>query len=318
MKNKYDFLKAFAILLVVLGHVTNHYMDALPTKVITLTIYLFHMSLFMAISGAVFKMGLDRGKYQNFVPFITAKVSRLIVPFCATSIFVLAPTLSFCKMTEVGYWQTVTDILVRGGKHLWFVQALFWIFLVVWVSVRVKFNKYGLLAVAFALQFFIALVVLPSGVEVNKYFSIGLAISKLPMFVLGMILVGVKYSKKGTGAWIVGCMLFGGVQVISHSPRIDSVVSPLFSATIVGLIVSLSDYAYKWFKDSCILAFLVKNSFGIYLFHMTPIYFIRYWGCDAWPLWVSVPATFVFSLIVSVVLIMLVRGCRLGVLIGEK
>lgn len=316
MKNKYDLLKAFAILLVVLGHVTNHYMDALPTKAITITVYLFHMSLFVAISGAVFQMGCEKGKYADFLPYIANKGRRLLVPFCATATLVLAPTLLFCELTELGYIGSVVNMFVGGAfvKHLWYLQALFWIFIAIWFIKRIRVNLYVALAISFAIAFGVSF----SGVDANRYLSIGLAISKLPMFVLGMILVGVNYSRKGVVAWAWGCLVFGGVQIISHSPRIDCVVHPLFSASIVGLFVALSDYIYRWFKDSRVLAFLVKNSFGIYLFHMTPIYFIRYWGCDAWPLWVSVPATFVFSLATSIALTMLVRVCRLGVLIGEK
>lgn len=111
MKNKYDLLKALAILLVVLGHVTNHYTDALPTRVITTVIYLFHMLLFVAISGVMFQMGCDRGKYAEFVPLIKNKAERLLVPFCATALLVLSPTIVLCGKTELGYWGTVIDIL---------------------------------------------------------------------------------------------------------------------------------------------------------------------------------------------------------------
>lgn len=318
MKNKYDLLKAIAILLVVLGHVTNHYMNALPTKALTIAIYLFHMSLFVAISGAVFQMGLDKGKYREFLPFVATKAKRLIVPFCATALLVLAPTIVFCGKTELGYWGTVWNIFVGGEfiKHLWYLQALFWIFVVCWAVVKLNANRYVLLIGACMLSVAVSL----SGVDANKYLSIGLAINKLPMFVLGMILVSSAGRKGLVEAvwWIAACLLFGSIQIISKSVQIDSIVHPLFSASIVGLIVSLSNVAYARLKDSQFLTFLVRNSFGIYLFHMTPIYFIRYWGCDAWPLWVSVPATFVFALVGSIAMTLLVRLCRLGVLIGEK
>ena len=317
MKNKYDLLKAFAILLVVLGHVTNHYMDALPTKVITITVYLFHMSLFVAISGAVYQMGCEKGKYAEFVSFIGNKVKRLLVPFCATAIFVLAPTLLFCGKTGGhGYWWTVADIFMGGGsvKHLWYLQALFWIFITAWIVKRLGVDLYSALIIAFAVSFGVSL----SGIDANRYLSVGMAINKLPMFVLGMLLADAIGGRKRILVLTLACLCFGTVKIVSHSLRIDSIAHPLFSASIVGLIVSLSDYAWRWLKCSSSLAFLVRNSFGIYQFHMTPIYLIRYWGCDDWPLWVSVSVTFVFSLVVSVALTSAVRACRLGVLIGEK
>lgn len=313
LKNKYDLLKAFAILLVVLGHVTNHYMDVLPTKAITITVYLFHMSLFVAISGVVFQLGCEHGKYAKFLPLMANKVKRLLVPFAATALLVLAPTIVFCGKTELGYWGTVLDIF-KGGvfiKHLWYLQALFWIFIAAWAIKRLKVSLPLVFFVAIALSVGLSAL----GVDANRYLSLGLALDKLPMFILGMMLL------RGGGKpviWIMGCLLFGGVQIISHSPFIDSIVYQFFSASIVGLIMALADYAYKWLKDSRLLAFLVKNSFGIYLFHMTPIYLIRYWGCDDWPLGVAVVATFVFTLVASVAGTMAVRVCRLGILIGEK
>ena len=313
MKNKYDLLKAFAILLVVLGHVTNHYMGSLPTKAITITVYLFHMSLFVAISGVVFQLGCEHGKYAKFLPLMANKVKRLLVPFASMALLVLAPTIVFCGKTDLGYWGTVLDIF-KGGvfvKHLWYLQALFWIFIVAWVLKRLKLS----LPIVFIVSIALSVSLSALGVATNRYLSLGMALDKLPMFILGMMLL------RGGGKpviWIMGCLLFGVVQIISRSTFIDSIVHPLFSASIVGLIMALADYAYKWLKDSRVLAFLVKNSFGIYLFHMTPIYMIRYWGCDDWPLWLAVATTFVFALTASVVWALAVRACRLGVLIGEK
>jgi hypothetical protein len=318
VKNKYDLLKVFAILLVVLGHVTNHYMEALPTKAITITIYLFHMSLFVALSGAVFQMGLGKGKYREFLPFFVTKAKRLIVPFCMTTLLVLAPTLVFCGKTDLGYIGTVVNIFVGGEyvKHLWYLQALFWIFLVCWVAFKLNINRYALLIVAFILSIAVSL----SGVDMNKYLSVGMAINKLPMFVLGMILAssGERRGRVEVAYWIVVCLLFGSIQIISKSFCVDCIVYQLFSVSIVGLIVSLSNVAYVRLKDSRILSFIVRNSFGIYLFHMTPIYLIRYWGCDTWSLWLSVPVTFVFALIASIALTILFRASHIGILIGEK
>lgn len=313
MKNKFDFIKAVAILLVVLGHTTNHY-SALPAKVVTIAIYLFHMSLFVAVSGAIFQFGCENGKYAKFLPFLANKAKRLLVPFAFTALLVLAPTLIACGKTDLGYVGTVADIFVGGEfvKHLWYLQALFWIFITMWCIVRTKVNLF------LALLGSMVLAVSCSHFDANRYLSIGMAINKLPMFILGMIVLHSKQSWLQVVAWLSVCILFGIVQIVCKSQLVDSVVSFLFSGSIVGLCIALADFLYVKVKDSRTLAFLAKQSFGIYLFHMTPIYFIRYWRCDAWPLWLSVPATFAFSLIVSVGFTVIVRICRLQALIGEK
>ena len=267
----------------------------------------------MAISGAVFQMGCEKGKYAEFLPLVANKVKRLLVPFSATALFVLAPTIVLCGKTDLGYWGTVFDIF-KGGffvKHLWYLQALFWIFLLAWVVKRFMLS----LPIVFLASIAIQVCLSTLGVETNRYFSLGMALNKLPMFVLGMMLMN---RGKAVVYWILGVLVLGGAQVMCKQPIVDHCISFLLSASIVGLLFEISNHIFRGLKDSRMLAFIVKNSFGIYLFHMTPIYFIRYWGCDDWPLWVSVPATFVFSLIASIAFAMLVRACRLGVLIGEK
>lgn len=114
MKNEYDLLKALTILLVVLGHVTNHY-DATVPSLITKGIYLWHMSLFIAISGAVYALGCQKGKYLKFIPFFKNKCLRLGLPFLTTALLVLAPTLVLLNLSTESYLSTVRDILVGGG-----------------------------------------------------------------------------------------------------------------------------------------------------------------------------------------------------------
>ena len=289
-------------------------MGAVSTKVVTIAIYLFHMSLFIAVSGAIFKMGCDRGKYSEFVPFMMTKAKRLLIPFVFTATLVLAPTLIACGMTGLGYVGTVANIFSGGVfvKHLWYLQALFWIFIAAWIIVKTKVNLYVAFFAAVALAAGCSLF------DANRYLSFGMAISKLPMFILGMILL--KMGQRGCQivAWIAGCLLLGLAQIFVTEPFIDNIIRFFFSGSIVGLCVTLADYLYAHVKDSRILAFLAKQSFGIYLFHMTPIYFIRHWGCDSWPLWLAVVATFVFSLVGSIMLTHFFRVCHLQVLIGEK
>ena len=316
MKNKYDFIKAMTILLVVLGHVTNHY-NAMPAKVVTITIYLFHMSLFVAVSGALYRLGCEHGKYAIFLPFVTTKAKRLLMPFCATAILVLAPTLVFCRMSNLGFIKTVINIFMGGVfvKHLWYLQALIWIFLVAWLLSHYHANRYLVFVISAAL----AVVALSLPFDVNRYFSIGMAINYFPKFILGMILLpATKPSWRQIAAWTAGCLFFGTVQIVSKLTLIDTIVSNLFSASIIGLLFALAEYAYEYLKASKVLAFLSKQSFGIYLFHMTPIYLLRYWGCDNWPLWISVPVTFILSLAVSIAFTIIIRACHLQILIGEK
>lgn len=95
--NEYDLLKVFATLLVVIGHVTIRYNStSYPTsntiipQIITQVIYLFHMPLFMALSGAIYRLG--EVKYKQFTSFVKSKVKRLIVPYFFVGLFFLVPS----------------------------------------------------------------------------------------------------------------------------------------------------------------------------------------------------------------------------------
>lgn len=55
-----DLLKAFAIILVVIGHVVSTYDSRGYNAPIALWIYSFHMPLFMMLSGMFFKYTLDK------------------------------------------------------------------------------------------------------------------------------------------------------------------------------------------------------------------------------------------------------------------
>ena len=122
MKNEYDVLKVFAILLVVVGHVTaiyspqSSFQDVAVSPVLTAVtkiIYLFHMPLFIALSGAIFEYGVSNGKYSEFKPFLINKLKRIIVPYLFVGFIFLIPTLVI--INGVNFTSCIYDIYVIGG-----------------------------------------------------------------------------------------------------------------------------------------------------------------------------------------------------------
>ena len=55
-----DYLKAFAIYLVVYGHLLCDYADEQASSPVCITIYSFHMALFMSLSGYFFQSSLKK------------------------------------------------------------------------------------------------------------------------------------------------------------------------------------------------------------------------------------------------------------------
>ena len=117
----YDILRVIATLLVVIGHCTYltistkyggcdySYLDkSFVFKVVsklTSFIYLFHMPLFIALSGALFAKSLDRGRYASFMELLNKKAKRLVIPFIVVTLFYAVP-IKFLS----GYYNASTSL----------------------------------------------------------------------------------------------------------------------------------------------------------------------------------------------------------------
>ncbi len=102
-------------------------------------IYQFHMPAYMAVTGSVFGLCIERGKYQNYKEFVINKAKRLLIPYYFFGIVIVIPMCMFTKVFKSSYFELVIHniILGRDARHLWYVFALFWIFLVAGVP-RIK------------------------------------------------------------------------------------------------------------------------------------------------------------------------------------
>lgn len=105
-------------------------------------IYSFHMPLFMALSGALF---YRKDNKKTLKEVIENKGKRLIYPFIVVCIFWNFP-LKYIS----GYWNNsnsvikdffVGQFLIQGNTHLWYLIALFWIFIVALILEKIDLNK---------------------------------------------------------------------------------------------------------------------------------------------------------------------------------
>lgn len=185
IKNEYDLLKTLAVLLVILGHITIIYKDSYEVlEILTTIIYIFHMPLFIALSGAIYQLGRNNNKYTQFFPFLKNKLRRILLPFLIVSIMFLTPSLVMLGMCD-SITGCILNILTGGNciKHLWFLPALLWIFLIVWILDYFKINTY----LGFTGAIILAILCSTSSFDLH-YFCISLAIQNLPYFILGMLL----------------------------------------------------------------------------------------------------------------------------------
>lgn len=172
-KEEYNYLKIITILLVLLGHSTYyinitafggidyyHYINNNHSLVVinvlnklTEIIYYFHMPLFMAISGAFFRIQIEKNKWQSPLALFKNKFRRLIIPFIISTILYTLPV----KYISNYFVQTsilnviVGQLFLFGNSHLWYLFALFVIFMIGYFVLR-KDTGVGILLFLFILH----------------------------------------------------------------------------------------------------------------------------------------------------------------------
>ena len=199
-------VRVFTLLLVILGHcnyytintpyggITNfpedgyycHSFNAITT--VTRFIYSFHMQVFIALSGMCFSF--SKLQHAPIRTLISNKSKRLLVPF-----FVVTTFLSVPLKYIVGYWSNSTSplydiviglfFLIKGNSHLWFLIALFNIFILYYFIFKYfkKTNPF-----IWGILFFFSLYVSPLiGSKIGLGFGISCALKFLLYFSLGFM-----------------------------------------------------------------------------------------------------------------------------------
>lgn len=268
--NRFEFIdiaKAFAIILVVIGH---DYPASSPMWYSELHsfIYLFHMPLFMGLSGYLFGKTYHKTDYLSFV---WKKFSRLMIPYFCLSLLITSIKLISQLIIKIENPVTVSTFLKifyypEAGFYLWFMYTLFLIFTIV----PLFNNKLNFLLVLSAILFFIPcdfdnVFYLNQVKKMLLYFAIGWSLSNLNV---KRIYLKTQY------LYVLSAFLLLALLVTYHFKDIYSVardnkfISLTGSVTgglfIVSLsyIVSLSKVKFKHY-----LIGIGIYSSAIYLFH---------------------------------------------------
>lgn len=117
-----DMLKGFAMVLVILGHMTY------TPRELKILLYIFHIPLFFFLSGFTFSIK----KYNNFLEFFIKKFKTIVIPYFLLNIavflfraIILQPE-SILKIDILGF---VKSLIIADRLHiyfqLWFLTSLF-------------------------------------------------------------------------------------------------------------------------------------------------------------------------------------------------
>lgn len=321
--NKYDLLKVFAIVLVVVGHVTILYspekhpeIDTTWLKRFTSIIYLFHMPLFMAVSGSIYRIGFKKGKYHEFLPLMLNKSKRILIPYFIVGLLFLLPVLYILgkeSWSDADIYNKI--LLAKDPRHLWYLLALMWIFVFQFIVDKLKLNHW----IQFGLAVIISTMLYKYSIIVDFY-CLNQGIYYWPYFILGILvqdIVNFLQPKRGALVSILGVIACGIGCYVSNNLAVDYILSLMLPCFIVIILNIIADILMRGMSSSKWIGIIADYSFAIYLFHISVIFIIHHYFGSYNP-FLLIPAMFIFAMFVPVVIAMLIRKCRLQFVIGER
>lgn len=313
-------LKFYGILLVVLGHVTAVYCPghvittAVPSdllRAVKEVIYTFHMPLFIFASGCIFAYQLEvKKKQMTFLSLLANKAKRLMIPFFAFALLTVWPTMVLLGFRDPVHYLIDGFILAFDPRHLWFVYALFLIFLLFYVlrraCLRLRLPVWAIAVVALLLYCFPLDIAYFQAKNVQTY---------LVWFTLGYLFTLYKPVAKYV-ALVALCTTVLGVLTEGVLP--SPIASLAYAITGIAACYVLSVHTMR-VEQTRLYRWVAPNSFGVYLFHGMIIYWLYAAAAPyaVHPLLLA-SAVFVVSLSLSVVLTRGVRALGWGVIIGER
>lgn len=268
-------LRGIAVILMVSGHVIGIGNRGLrvPDNSVWHFFYLaledMRMPLFTLISGYVYAM-VPVARWVQYPQLIKGKSRRLLIPLVTvgTMQYVLACAVPGSNFNPRGI--PIWRIYVFGFEHLWFLQSIFVIFLVVGVldSSHILDSpvRWGVLTGISALLFI--LVQVPARMDV---FTVSGAVRLLPFFLIGYGLQRHSlFDLRGGAALTVSALflsfyairLLAVFDVFHPDGYVNRAITFAVGATALVLIYSVRKYL-----GAPLLAWIGGFSFGIYLLH---------------------------------------------------
>lgn len=260
--------KGIGIVLVVIGHFhpssSPDYWDSTIA-----VIYSFHMSLFFTLSGYLYV----HNKYP-YKEFVEKKVKRLVYPFFSIALIYLIIKWLAARFDHVNYPVDAASVaallynpIASYVPLLWFVQALFIIFLV-YPPLRRVLNGIAILC----------LFIVLNAVFGSKWPLIGRAMDSMPFFALGVVLresrvvlvstAGRRWSYPGAfGAlFVAGCvMAFADGGRLTHDYLMQVFLGAAGSMMVMSLSNAICDSKKR--GTARVLFHIGYYSMSIYLFH---------------------------------------------------
>ena len=229
------------------------------------------MPVFLFLSGYLY---IITRKEESFKVFVTKKIKRLAIPYVVTSVIIISIKLLTQGNARVDHPVTVWSYLKmfylpEAGYFLWFIIALFVMFLIVFFF-KSKTSRLVLFVVTFIASFLpscdIDILCLRQCQVMFVYFMTGVVVAD---YAPGLFKVGIVPTT-------IFLLLFIGCEVYYVQHQDSVLINRLLAFVSIATIMILCHKCEKYvpvLARSCVV--LAPSVYIIYLFHTTILGFAK-------------------------------------------
>ena len=273
-----DYTKLFACLLIVIGHLLQGLNKANITwnenfyYYIDKFIYIFHMPLFMCLSGYLYIKYTEINNKKDYVEFIKKKLLNLGIPYVIFYLAYVAINMFFSKSvnSQKGI-QDILNILTNPIAPFWFLYVLFFIFLFIPIIEYKAKNKTKIL-----IPIFIIFHIFSIFFSVHIY-AINNFMYYIFYFYIGILFINNRLDKINSKKIVINIILFFIFSIFYcyiYSKEIfkykimDLIKFPLSTYGVFVSIIVFKKF-YKKLENNRVCKYISKYTFPIYLMHTT-------------------------------------------------
>lgn len=262
-----DIARAIGIILVVAGH---YFPDNSPHWYVNTRewIYTFHMPLFMFISGYVYELAK---REETYLKFLGRKAKRLLIPYLIVSAVIISIKLSSQALMGMELKNAVgVDAFLKmlyepeAAIHLWFIFALWWIFVIVPLF-RWKGGNIVLLIIGIAAHY---LPYVAPSFHYPTIFCLNKAAEYLMYFMLGAVLYDAGLDLDKPDKPIATVIILASGLLFKFAPSAAPFIWIAVIMALSSLMQTMPERAIRPFVT------ISESSYTIYLIHSIFIGFI--------------------------------------------
>ena len=270
-----DYLKVFACILVVIGHLIQSLQKSSIdnydniTSFINWFIYLFHMPLFFAVSGYLYEMNKKQFSWKQYKNFVIKKIINLGVPYIVFYLLYVIINIIFASSvnTPKGI-EEIIGIINNPMPPYWFLYALLSIFIFIpLLGKALKENKKVIFIVLIALKIISIFIntkiyLIDSFFENAIYFYLGCIIkdtiitlkNKNIKSILRNVILAIMYI-------LVAIIYYIYYNTISY--YMEALINIVFA--LIGTLICIN--IFRNIEKCKIFDYLKDYTFQIYLLH---------------------------------------------------